>query len=78
MPTRFSVNHAPVQMGKLLQIDVKKSKDCLSCHGVLIENETLRQESIENKFNPEEGVGCVACMAPMRSGFGFTLRFWKR
>src|SRR5262249_31837288 len=47
------------QMGMLLGLGggVAKARECISCHGVLIEDDKLKHSS----FRLEDGVSCVAC-----------------
>jgi hypothetical protein len=49
------------QMAKILGYDVTKSKACLACHGVYIEDKALEKASALRRFKVEEGVNCVAC-----------------
>lgn len=47
------------QMAKLLGIvgDIAREKACISCHGVVVEDEKVKHSS----FRLEDGVSCVAC-----------------
>ncbi len=45
------------RMGDLLHINVSKAKECVSCHGVYIEDKQLQHES----FSEKDGVSCVGC-----------------
>jgi hypothetical protein len=53
-----------LQMAKLLGIpDVGKEKSCVSCHGVYVAPDKLK-ELTDPSFKPEDGVSCVACHGP--------------
>jgi hypothetical protein len=52
------------EIGELLRIQgpVWEDKSCVSCHGVLIEDNRLRHKT----FREEDGVSCVACHGAFR------------
>ena len=52
------------EIGALLRLPtpVWEAKQCVSCHGVWIEDAKLRHRT----FNPEDGVSCVACHGAFR------------
>jgi len=54
------------RMGELLKIDVLKDKSCVSCHGVVIQDESQRHRS----FKESDGVSCVVCHGPYREWVG--------
>ncbi len=47
-------------MAKALKCDVTKSKECLACHGVVIEN----PKEMDALFDIADGVSCVVCHGP--------------
>jgi hypothetical protein len=57
------------QMARLLpeiKGDISQAKECISCHGVLVEDSKLIVTEEPGKFNLEEGVSCVACHGPFQ------------
>jgi hypothetical protein len=52
------------QMAKILKKNVAEAAECLSCHGVVLQDKDLKDRSKEQKFREEDGVSCVVCHGP--------------
>jgi hypothetical protein len=54
------------QIAKRLGIQgpVTEKKECLTCHSVYIEDAELRNKSLKENLNVQEGISCVICHGP--------------
>lgn len=69
------------QMGTLLGWNVEKAPGCVSCHGVLIRDANLLEDSKKLEFRIEDGVSCVVCHGPYKewvSEHGLERLKWRK